>query len=807
MRTRVDDTIDNWYYEHYPVDWSDASRSYASNRISYNTEHNISQVTVEDALGLSTTPKVDVEPYKSWLPADGKEDDRSAHIGDTFTNTKFSGQSDVRDGRTWKFCATTNPDGSYTNYRWEPMSDSASSTMRAITDLENRVSNKRQVFINTPTTPYEAGDLWVITESIDGNTSGKNIYVCITPKGTGAAFSGADWISTNNFVGEDVLEATVDSAKSELVDTIREKVAEVDLREVLERGGFIEVDNGTYVPASGLLSKHTDANNVTTVTMSVGGEEITWQTTPGVDAEGNAYLVVDKPWGNPSSSSFVVSQDGLLEAHNALIYGEIHAGAGNIGGIEIHNNSIKSSNNNFEVTEQGILTAKNVNIEGTIRASSLEIGSSVNIPQGNISGLGDELNNIQRIANSAASTANSAASTAANAVDTASAAISTASDAVSIATTATNTAASASETAKDASETANSAKSGLSILQSNLDNLQNQVSEYLKNGSSGGSSGNTTPDWITNAFSQTLSNGGLLLSGNIFVANSDGYINAGMMGASGIEAAKTPRFFAGERGLPKNSELSSGVILNQNYPFIVTADGHLYAKNADLTGTLIVTRTIDGKEQPFDIADYVIGKMTNGKLDTNESVSGIIESLSNEVFGPLKEEKNGSVESDEAYRTRILNSNYLIGRVLRAEGKILALQKDIKTLQKHIEALQTDVNGLKGSGGNDNVIIGEEPVKLIDAVMFSCSTCGGTFLYKKNEVYVRGINGKPDIKYGDTDSIICPTLKCGGIAYKGLVSGDSTDIAGKLPDDPDSGKKVPILPIIKNEEIMIRPFL
>lgn len=745
LRTRVDDTIDNWYYDHYPVDWSDASRAYASNSMSYNNEHNISQDTIEDALGQSTAPKVDVEPYASWVK-DGK-DDRPAHIGDTFTNTKFSGQSDVRDGRTWKFCATANSDGSYTNYRWEPMSDSASVAMRAITDLENKVSNKRQVFVDTPTPPYEKGDLWVITESADGNTSGKNIYVCITPKGVTGQFSNADWISTNNFVGEDVLKDAVDTAKSELVNKINDEVAKVDLREVLAHGGEIELENGSRVPVSGMISNATDANGVKTLTMRVNGEEVTWQIIPGVDANGNECLVVGKPWGDPddpASSSFVVDSNGLLEAHNAVIYGKIVAGSGEIGGIGIFEDNIKSSNGNFKITSNGELTAKNANIEGTIKATSLVIGDGVEIPQDKVHGLGDTLGSIQTVANTAAATATNALSTATNA-----------------ATTATNMI------------------DNYNNLQRDLTNLQSEVADYLRTGS-------TTSDMINNAFSQTVSRGGLMLSGNIFVADKEGYITAGMMGASAgennVNAARTPRFFAGSSTVSKSNENPNDDIYDANYPFMVTADGHLYASEADLTGSLKIKRTItndkgNAEVKTYDIGDYVIGKIDEetGKLNTSGTISGAIDTVTSAVYGPaMTKEQLAAVDrikkgTDDAtgtdknlikeYNQGIMASNYLIGRILRAEGKIAALQNDIN-------ALRTGVD--------------------VGKVAYICSNCGGKF-----------IEDVPMDSSSPKKSKPCPT--CGMNTYMGLVAKGSTgnngSIGGSTGDSTGDSSNIIDVPI------------
>ena len=766
LKKQVDDTIDNWYYEHYPVDWSNASFNLASNNISYNTENNISQETVERALKQSTEPKEDVEPYASWLPKDGKDDTRPVHIGDTFTNTNFQQEkNDVRDGRTWKFCATVDSDGNYTDYRWEPMSDSAAAAMRSIANLEDQVSNKRQVFINTPTPPYDKGDLWIKMKSEGGKTSGENIFVCTTPKSVTETFSNTDWISTNDFVGKNILDAEINKTKNELVKQIKDKVSEVDLRKVLEDGGFIERENGTYVPASGLLSEYTDANGVTTLTMQVGsGTPITWQKTVGKDAKGNEFLAVNTPWGN-DKSSFVVSKEGLLEAHNAIIYGKIFAGAGEIGGIKIHDNDISSSNGNFSITADGKLYAENAEIKGTITATSLKIGADVTIPQGNIYGLTTDLNSAKSTADSAKSTADNASIAAANAKSAADSAVTTANSA-------SDTANSAVTIATNASNAATSANNNYVNLQGQLNDLQQDVADYL-NGNK------NISDWISRAFSQTIVDGGLMLSGNVFVADNGDYITAGMMGASAVDASKTPRFFAGDPSnkiTSSNTDLSPGNIYGNadtpNYPFVVTADGSLYASKASLTGSLNITR--NGKN--YDIGDYVIGQMTGeGKLNINGTITGAIDALNTEVFGPVmtkaeaealdrikkEEARPGDEDLIKAYNRNVITSNYLIGRIFRAEGKIAALQSDISALRS-------------GSISDTNVA-------------FICSNCGGKFIYKASEglATLPSIPSRPTTfivtgttTYGDVNTITCPT--CGSIAYKGLAVNNDTGNEGSI---------------------------
>ena len=81
-----------------------------------------------------------------------------------------------------------------------------------------------------------------------------------------------------------------------------------------------------------------------------------------------------------------------------------------------------------------------------------------------------------------------------------------------------------------------------------------------------------TDGWLTNAFSKTAISGGLALTGNIFAADSNGNVNAGMMGGN-VENKNDIRFFAGG-------------VTPENAPFRVYEDGNLIAKSGVFSGFL-----------------------------------------------------------------------------------------------------------------------------------------------------------------------------------------------------------------------------
>ena len=79
----------------------------------------------------------------------------------------------------------------------------------------------------------------------------------------------------------------------------------------------------------------------------------------------DGYVETNVGLGDASSGSyFLISDEGLLTANNAIITGQVSATSGAIGGILIGKNNIASTNGNFSVTDAGALTAKSGTIGG-----------------------------------------------------------------------------------------------------------------------------------------------------------------------------------------------------------------------------------------------------------------------------------------------------------------------------------------------------------------------------------------------------------------------------------------------------------
>ena len=118
--------------------------------------------------------------------------------------------------------------------------------------------------------------------------------------------------------------------------------------------------------------------------------------------------------------------------------------------------------------------------------------------------------------------------------------------------------------------------------------------------------------WLTGAFNKTLIEGGLALTGNIFVADSNSNITAGMMGAN--TSGSDLRFFAG----------SSSYANSLSAPFRVYEDGTFYATNAHITGEITATSLTIASDASSAFNTLVQGAVSNaGYINTSTLTSAL----------------------------------------------------------------------------------------------------------------------------------------------------------------------------------------
>lgn len=156
-----------------------AAKTYADTKLlnyvdstTYNTDLSEIQNQID---GNITTwfyayePSLTNEPSVNWNTIELK----NQHLGDIFYNTV--------SGYAYRFQLEN------TVYKWTQLQDN--DIQKALSDAskaQDTADAKRRVFVATPTTPYDIGDLW--TEGVSGD-----LKRCITARGVGGTFTSADW--------------------------------------------------------------------------------------------------------------------------------------------------------------------------------------------------------------------------------------------------------------------------------------------------------------------------------------------------------------------------------------------------------------------------------------------------------------------------------------------------------------------------------------------------------------------------------------------------------------------------------------
>lgn len=142
-------------------------------------------------------PTLNNAPASSWTTTTEKDN----HLGDLYYDT-ISGYG-YRFGKT----------GS--TYKWTKLTDSGvTEALAAAARAQDTADGKRRVFVNTPYTPYDEGDLWV---------NGTDIKVCKTARATGSYLS-SDWKLGSDYTNDDGLNSFIDGAFADLCDQVDGKI-------------------------------------------------------------------------------------------------------------------------------------------------------------------------------------------------------------------------------------------------------------------------------------------------------------------------------------------------------------------------------------------------------------------------------------------------------------------------------------------------------------------------------------------------------------------------------------------------------
>mgnify|MGYP000000656830 FL=1 len=200
-------------------------------------------------------------PAKEWTDIETKD----KHVNDLFYNTDTK--------KLFRFIK----DGE--NYTWEDFQDSE--IQKALEDAataKDTADGKRRVFINTPTPPYDEGDMWV-TSMEDGK--GK-VKICKTARESGT-FVSTDWIFPGYVDSNDVQDA---------IDNYDNSLGQPEIFNKLTNNGknkgiYIQ-DGELYINASYILSGVLAGKFINGKGMSVTDKEN--KTTFYIDNDGNVMI-------------------------------------------------------------------------------------------------------------------------------------------------------------------------------------------------------------------------------------------------------------------------------------------------------------------------------------------------------------------------------------------------------------------------------------------------------------------------------------------------------------------------------------
>lgn len=157
------------------------SDSLAGTIIKYDQEFYDLQKQVDGTIETwfyAEPPSLMNAPANEWET----DSDRNKHLGDLYYDT------DTGYCYRWQ-----NQNGVYS---WSRIADTdVTKALDAAKNAQDTADHKRTIFVDTPTTPYEIGDLWVQGESGD-------ILRCMTSKTKDGSYSAGDWSVASKYTDD-----------------------------------------------------------------------------------------------------------------------------------------------------------------------------------------------------------------------------------------------------------------------------------------------------------------------------------------------------------------------------------------------------------------------------------------------------------------------------------------------------------------------------------------------------------------------------------------------------------------------------
>ena len=247
----------------------------------------------------------------------------------------------------------------------------------------------------------------------DGSLYAQNAYIEGTVRATSGQFNGSITATSltlgPNYGNKSITEYIDDKVPSDVTSSgdvqnmISDYVSTPEFKNSITKGYITEEDLQKWAESQSNLTEddvkklidtwgNTKVNTTFTSTtedgqtryvLSIGGEQYEWYTYELKDQDGNGFVALNRPYTGDTESgvtSVLVSTNGLLQAHNAIIHGCIYAMAGEIGGLKLSDSRLMVSRNGNYDESIAYLNGSNTyadNERGTIiLAAGINTGST-----------------------------------------------------------------------------------------------------------------------------------------------------------------------------------------------------------------------------------------------------------------------------------------------------------------------------------------------------------------------------------------------------------------------------------------------
>ena len=161
---------------------------------------------------MNGTPSLETKPAVDWTT----DEEKAKHEGDLYY--------DKDKGYAYRFFKQDNG-----IYAWQLIkNDDITEVLGAAIAAQDTADGKRRVFFNTPTPPYDAGDLWVNANVADKYSN--DILRCRTGKSKDGAYNINDWILASKYTDDTALNTFVNGAYAQTIEDLHnqdDKKAEI----------------------------------------------------------------------------------------------------------------------------------------------------------------------------------------------------------------------------------------------------------------------------------------------------------------------------------------------------------------------------------------------------------------------------------------------------------------------------------------------------------------------------------------------------------------------------------------------------